>query len=274
MTKHPKVVVVIPTKNSEKYLNRVLASVVAQTYKNLSLVVVDNNSVDTTKDLAKKFTNDIVNIGPERSPQKNYGAKRYEGKYILFLDSDAELEPEVVAQCVELGEKLIDMVIIPESHKGRGIWAKAKIMEREFYIGDDNVECPWFFNKQSFLDAGGYDEDMVAGEDWDIFNRMRLLGYKYSRCESYINHNLGELRFFDYINKKRYYGKNINKFITTNRGDIAKKLPFFRWSLIKNVALRINHPVTLTTILLLKLGETIYFIIGMLEKKLNGKSVL
>jgi glycosyltransferase involved in cell wall biosynthesis len=269
MKNPPKVVVVVPTKNSQLYLNRVLRSVLEQTYQNIDIVVVDNNSIDETKKIAKKFTNNIINFGPERSPQKNYGANNYEAKYILFLDSDAELELNVVTECVKLGEQCIDMVIIPERHKGKGAWAKAKIKEREFYIGDDNVECPWFFNRDSFLSTGGYDESMVSGEDWDIFNRMRNSGFKFSRCESYINHNLGQLKFFEYINKKRYYGRNIGNFINKNQTDVVKKIPFLRLSIVKNIFKNIHQPITLSLILILKFGEIIFIIIGMIEGKLK-----
>lgn len=271
MRKYPKVGVVVPTKNSEKYLNSVLKSIVEQTYKNIDIVVVDNNSIDNTKKIAKKYTKNVLNFGPERSPQKNYGASNCEAKYILFLDSDAELEPNVIEECVLFGEKFFDMVIIPERHKGDGIWAKAKIKEREFYIGDDNVECPWFFNRNSFLSIGGYDESMISGEDWDIFNKMRDKGFKYIRCKSYINHNLGTLEFFEYINKKRYYGRNINKFINKNRTNVIKKIPFLRLSLVKNIFKNINHPITLLLIFLLKLGEFVFIIVGMIEGKLKRK---
>ena len=106
-----------------------------------------------------------------------------------------------------------------------------------------------------------------AGEDWDLFNRMLSKKFKYSRCNSYINHQLGDLKYFEYINKKKYYGKNLKNYMKSNKKNSIKKIPIFRLSLIKNLFLNLNKPILLTSILLLKLGEIIYVIIGMCKNE-------
>jgi len=259
-----KVLIVIPTKNSEKHLKSVIKSCLSQSYKNFEILIVDNNSDDDTLKIAEKYNITVINKGPERSHQKNFGANySKDANYILFLDSDALLEGMVLEECVDISEKnKSDMIIIPERHIGTSLWAKAKALERSFYLGDDSIECPWFFKKNSFLEVGGYSEEMYAGEDWDLFNRMLLKNFKYSRCKSYINHQLGDLKYFEYVNKKKYYGQNLKNYMKSNKKNLIKKIPIFRLSLIKNLFLNLNKPVLLTSILLLKLGEIIYVIIG------------
>jgi len=51
----PKVSVIIPIYNAEKTLERCLESVLGQTYENYDLILVDNNSTDSTKNIINKF---------------------------------------------------------------------------------------------------------------------------------------------------------------------------------------------------------------------------
>jgi len=57
-----------------------------QTYKNLEIIIVDNNSSDITKDVARKYTKFVFNKGPERSSQINFGVGIAKGKYVYYTD--------------------------------------------------------------------------------------------------------------------------------------------------------------------------------------------
>ena len=83
----PLVSVIITTKNSERTLDRCLSTIKNQTYPNIELIVVDNNSTDKTKEIAKKYTKNVFNKGPERSAQRNFGATKARGKFLLIHDS-------------------------------------------------------------------------------------------------------------------------------------------------------------------------------------------
>src|SRR5690349_16355755 len=95
---------VVTTKNEAQVLERLLKSLKSQSYLDIEIIVVDNNSTDKTKEIALKYTNLVFSFGPERSSQRNFGAKKATGKYLLFLDADMELEKEVVAECVNLAK--------------------------------------------------------------------------------------------------------------------------------------------------------------------------
>src|SRR3989344_7410236 len=136
--KKPLISVVVPTKNSEGFLEQCLRTIKEQTYKNLEIIVVDNNSTDKTKEIAKKYTKLIFNKGPERSTQRNYGASKARGDYLLFIDSDMELTKNVVKDCIRRIQNTdIGGLIIPEESFGKGFWARCKTLERSFYVGVD-----------------------------------------------------------------------------------------------------------------------------------------
>src|SRR3972149_12153043 len=108
--------VIVPTKNSEKFIGECLASIKNQTYRNIEIIVVDNNSTDRTKDIAKKFTDGVYNKGPERSAQRNFGVSRAKGECVLIIDSDMQLNKKVVEECVEKLKNNAGLagVVIPE----------------------------------------------------------------------------------------------------------------------------------------------------------------
>ena len=90
--------VIIPVFNSEKYLARTIESVLAQTYKNLQIVLVDDGSTDRSLSICKQYSsidNRIQIIHQDNngvSVARNKGLDVAEGTYILFIDSDDYLE--------------------------------------------------------------------------------------------------------------------------------------------------------------------------------------
>ena len=87
MEELPEVSVIITTKNEEENIEKCLESVITQRYslKKIEIIVVDNNSTDETKKRVLKYTDKVYNFGPERSAQRNFGARKANGRYILYL---------------------------------------------------------------------------------------------------------------------------------------------------------------------------------------------
>jgi glycosyltransferase involved in cell wall biosynthesis len=215
---NPLVSVIITTKNSEKYIKECLYSIKKQSYKKIESIVVDNNSIDHTKEIAEKYTKSIYNKGPERSAQRNFGAKKTKGDFLLFIDSDMELSKNVIKECVEKYETANDRkvggIIIPEVSIGKSFWAKCKALERSFYIGLDWIEAPRFFSKDIFTQFKGYDEKQTGTEDFDLPQRIKnKLGEEsILRIKSPIYHNEGNLSLLYTLKKKYYYVKTANEY--------------------------------------------------------------
>uniref|UniRef100_UPI004048D7F6 glycosyltransferase family 2 protein n=1 Tax=Flavobacterium sp. TaxID=239 RepID=UPI004048D7F6 len=219
----PLVSIIIPTFNSTQFLDACLSSVKGQSYENIELIVVDNNSVDDTKTIAARYTKNVFNLGPERSAQRNFGVAQSTGKYVAIIDSDMVLSSDVVKSCVQKLEIRADWLglIIPEESFGNGWWAKCKTLERSFYVGVEWMEAARFFRKQAYADAGGYNENMVSGEDWDLSQRIGRDG-EIGRIENFIYHNEGTISLLKTIKKKYYYAQKFARYVTSNKGE--KKL--------------------------------------------------
>lgn len=97
-----KVSIVIPVYNSENYFAKCINSVLAQNYKNLEIIIINDGSTDRSLKLCRYYAEQdsrIVLLDKENggvSSARNAGMKQATGKYLMFLDSDDFLPPDAV----------------------------------------------------------------------------------------------------------------------------------------------------------------------------------
>ena len=149
-------------------LSSCLASIKRQTYKNIDVIVVDNFSNNSTREIADGYGASVLLKGSERSAQRNYGANYARGDYLLFVDSDMELEPRLVEEGVKLLKTDYDALIIPEVTVGSTYWAKVRAFGRSLYVGSRMFEATRFVKRKVFVALGGYDENLTGPEDYDF----------------------------------------------------------------------------------------------------------
>ena len=132
----------------------------------------------------------------ERSICRNFGIEKAKGKYVLILDSDMELEKNVLSECVRLVQEGARAVAITEISKGIGFWARVRALERSCYLGDNVIEAARFFEKELIQSIGGYDPSIVGAEDWDVHQKILALGVNPLRTKNNIIHHEGKLTFW------------------------------------------------------------------------------
>ena len=203
----PLVSIIISCKNEASRIERLLKSIQAQTLNEIELIVVDNFSTDDTRIIAQKYTKQVFLYGPERSSQRNFGARKARSKYLFFLDADMELPKTLVGACVKAMHGNYCAVIIPEIVPGSSFFCRVKRLEKRFYIGETLIEAPRFFLKTAFWGIGGYNEALVAGEDWDIADRIKTQGAVTRIKISLMHHENSFIREFKH---KIYYARKIN----------------------------------------------------------------
>lgn len=250
--------VIITTKNEEDVIGRLVESVRKQTYRQAEIIIVDNYSIDKTIAIAKKMGARIYILGPERSAQRNFGARNAKGEYFLFLDADMELTPNVLKDCVEIRskDKKIGAVVIPEESKAHTFWEKVKAFERSFYneSGDEATDAARFFTKEAFLKAGGYDETITGPEDWDLPENVRKLGFKTGRINAVIYHYEKIASLFELVRKKFYYALRSHRYLSKQKISVIspKTIYFLRPVFYRHFDKILTHPV-------LSLGMMIMF---------------
>jgi len=277
---NPLVSIIITTKNSEDILKACLDSIKNQTYENIEIIVVDNNSSDSSKVLAFNYTNKVYNMGPERSAQRNYGVSKSLGNFIIILDSDMVLNEKVIESCViKIQEnENIKGIVIPEESFGEGFWARCKKLERSFYVGMEWMEAARFFNKNISIELGGYDIKNTGTEDYDLPHRIK---HKYGensigRIEYHINHNEQKLSLKETLKKKFYYTKTLNiyKEKSHNRNFYKKQSSLFkRYKLFFSQPKKLlHHPFLGIGMIFMKTCEFFFGGLGYLVQKIKKRS--
>jgi glycosyltransferase involved in cell wall biosynthesis len=236
--------VIVTTKNSESTLDRCLKSVLDQSYNNLEIVFVDNYSTDKTIEIAKKYTKNIYFKGPERSSQRNFAVKKAKGRYVYIIDSDFVLDKDVIRQCIEKIKQGFDAVVVHNSPDSTISWiARVRKFETDMYKYDLTHTASRFFKKSVFEKINGYNEYVIAGEDYDIQNKLNRHGF----CTGFIDAealHLGEPKnFWPHMKKYYDYGKDFVNYQKYNRKESKKQLGFFRLVYFKNYNRFIFHPV-------------------------------
>ncbi|NQV90235.1 glycosyltransferase [Candidatus Uhrbacteria bacterium] len=175
--------IVIPTKNEEASLPRLLESIQKQTLLPAQIIVADAQSTDTTRKIATAFGATVVE-GGLISYGRNAGAASASTDFILFLDADVELrDPEFLEKSVgEMMEKRLDLAtcdVFPLSdqfidhflHKAYNTYARA--------WGSLYPHAPGFcmlVRRRLHEEIGGFDEEITFCEDHDYARRASEKG--------------------------------------------------------------------------------------------------
>lgn len=277
MSKTDLVSIIITTKNEGDVIEGLLRSIMRQTYRNIEVILVDNNSVDDTLKKTRVFKKlKVYKGGPERSAQRNYGAKISMGKYLLFLDADMKLRPKVIENCVKVAKskRNIGSVAVPEQSVAFTFWEKVKAFERSFYNekGDPITDAARFFKRCVFLKAGGYDETITGPEDWDLPETIRELGYQDGRIIDKIYHRERAISLLTLFIKKFHYGLYADRYLRKHNISFfsPKTVYFLRPLFYKSWRRLLSHPLlALGMIIMLfiqTLGGGLGYFIGRIKK--------
>jgi glycosyltransferase involved in cell wall biosynthesis len=246
MTETPLVTVIVPTFNSEGTLVKCLDSIKNQTYTNIEVIIVDKSSTDRTVETSMSYVARIYVVdAKERSEQINYGFTKSSGEYVYRVDSDFVLDSKVIEEAVMKCEKenLDALCIHNTSDPTISFWSRVRKLERDMYRDDNLNVAARFFRRRAFEQVGGFNENLVASEDYDIHNRLIKAGFRVGRIRAQETH-IGEPRTLGEIARKHfYYGKTVGKFINANPGIGARQLNPVRKVFIKNWRQFAENPV-------------------------------
>lgn len=117
----PKVSVIIPTFNVEKYIKKCVDSVLKQTLKEIEVICVDDGSTDSTLKILREYEKKdkrvkvIFQKNINAGAARNNGLEHASGKYVTFLDADDFFEKEMLAKMFERAEETKAEIIVVDS---------------------------------------------------------------------------------------------------------------------------------------------------------------
>lgn len=191
IAKVPLVSIIIPTYNRPGTLKIALESIIAQTYKFIETIVVNDagidvlNVIDTFRDrLSIKYF--VHNINKDRSAARNTAIKHASGKYIAYLDDDDIFYPDHIETLVSFLETNNTYKVaytdacraFQEKEDGKYITKNKEVpysfdFDYDLILAGNFIPTPCIMHYKSCIDTVGmFDETLGAHEDWDLWIRM------------------------------------------------------------------------------------------------------
>ena len=178
----PLISIVTATYKRPELLQKAIKSALAQSYKNLEIIVTDDGDDESASEICKSFNDArikfVKNSTHKKSPNgnKNNGFDNATGEFVCLLDDDDELLPEAIAQCYEIlksGEYscvFADAIcekdgVMTEAMAGRSPYEQSGAMSKvDYHCGRINGEYFKLFSRE-FIDDFRFDESSFGGEN-------------------------------------------------------------------------------------------------------------
>ncbi len=194
ITRRPKVSVIIPAYNADKWLDETINSVIRQTFTDWEAIIVDDGSTDKTFDIASMYASKhllIKVIKHERNLGNasacNTAITNSQGEYIALLGADDLFEPDkLMKQVIKLDvRKDIGAIIThaecfgSDDRSKEGVFnqpnrSRIEILRHFFYFGNFICDSSALIRKSVIDDVGLYNPRFQALVDWDLWVRIAM----------------------------------------------------------------------------------------------------
>jgi len=234
--------IIIPTFNRVRKLQVAVESVIAQKFNNWELIIVDNHSIDKTKEMIKKYDSkkikffSLYNNG-NIAKSRNFGIKKSNGKFLAFLDSDDYWTKDKLSYCAEVINKNKNIKLIyhdMEINEKRFFLKKRKtnylrklikpVYNDLIFNGPTFATSSAIVEKNIFNKIGKFSEDknLITWEDYDAWIRLSRETNSFYK----ISKVLGTYTFDgDNTLKPKRSIKNVFSFKKNYLDDNSNKLP-------------------------------------------------
>jgi len=183
--------VIIPCYNGEKFIGEAIESVINQTHQNWELIIVDDGSTDSSKDVVRQYTTNrrirLIEHGCNKGipKTKNDGIAVAQGDYVAFLDQDdiwmpSKLELQLRRFALEgknVGLVCTGMLFIDENMKITSIFrgfndTNQQELLKSLYWNPINSSSVMMVNRQVLSQVGTFDENLVGWDDYELLMRI------------------------------------------------------------------------------------------------------
>jgi glycosyltransferase involved in cell wall biosynthesis len=182
----PKVSVVVPCFNLGEFLPEAIGSVLAQTFQDLEIVVVDDGSdAPATRVVLDRLAAPRTRLirAPHGGPgaARNTGIRESAGSYVCPLDADDVLHPDWLARAVPVLDDDRDLAFVScwTETFGEESWTSTPFAcDLTALLHENVLPCTGLIRREALERVGGYDEELGARfEDWDLWLRLLEAGF-------------------------------------------------------------------------------------------------
>jgi glycosyltransferase involved in cell wall biosynthesis len=179
--------VIIPVYNHDRYLGEAIECVLTQTHKNVEIIVVDDESTDTSGDVAKSFADKGVRYFRQAhagiGPARNTGVEKANGDFLAFLDADdrwPEEKLELQLRAFE-SDPALEMVFGQALQLQNGPAWEAGVKNRNLIVDGvvpGMVAGTMLIKRDAFLRVGNFPGGIKVGEFIDWYGRAGQLNVR------------------------------------------------------------------------------------------------
>lgn len=173
--------VIVVTHNHGKYIGNCLESLLYQTFQELEIIVIDDVSVDNTRDIVQSFQSEKIKYfrnseHKDVAASRNFGVRKASGKYIFFTDADCEPVKHWLQEGVTcFQETNCDAVEGKTLAEHQNFGASCHFVEN--LSGGQYQTCNMGYKKESLINVGMFNEKYsLAYEDIDLALRVKKKG--------------------------------------------------------------------------------------------------
>lgn len=189
--KNPKVSIIIPVYNGENYVEEAIRSAINQTYDNIEILVINDGSKDNTENICMQYMDKIKYFKKENggvSTVLNLALEKMTGEYFSWLSHDDYYYPNKVEEEVKQIEDdrtilMSDYGLIDENgycYNKVVLSHEVVEMHHEFALLKGFVNgITLLIPKRAFDECGKFDETLRCGQDYEMWFRMMLKGYRF-----------------------------------------------------------------------------------------------
>ena len=186
----PLVSVVIPSYNHGEFLAEAISSVANQSYPNWEILIVDNNSTDSTDDVLSKFADPRINVikvvnNGSIAFSRNMGVSSSKGEWIAFLDADDCWDSDKLLICSKYFKPEVTMIhhkmerfetakFKQSGHSSQSVRIKKTQFVKLLVQGNSITNSSVVIRHSDLLKIGKFDEssEMIAVEDYNMWLRI------------------------------------------------------------------------------------------------------
>jgi glycosyltransferase involved in cell wall biosynthesis len=226
--------VIIPTRNEEDAIEKLLKSLKAQTYKNFEILVIDGGSTDNTEGVAKKYgARFIRETGKYKSPAnaRNLGVKGAKGDIIAVFDCDSEVNDKFIEEGVKQFSSDKVMGITSSYILAEDTWVE-KTLASKLKTHALKPGTPVFTRRGFVNSLGGWDATLGYGEDRSLLRK--IMEYDEKSKHQSIKHAKGAVikthlphTLIELFGQQRWYGRTILHYLK-KYGDIKEYLTLLK----------------------------------------------
>ncbi|MBS3116641.1 glycosyltransferase [Candidatus Woesearchaeota archaeon] len=221
---NPKISIIIPAYNEEKYIRQTLHSLKVQTFQDFEVIVVANGCTDKTEELVRKRFSQKVKLfslsEPHVSRARNYGAEKAQGEFLLFLDADTILDAtslQKINQSFHHQQAIATTKVKPDDSKMK---FKVSMMFKNFYNKTGLYKgCGGVLicRKEHFFKVQGYD-DLVVKEHKKLTDKLLQYG-SYMVIDTYATTSMRRLQNWGLLKSTFFWTR---KWLQDKVGDLRK----------------------------------------------------